>query len=78
MTVMNVDKKELLISHLFDASGEVVFGAWTNPEQLKHWYAPDDVQLNLQLLIPPKEAIFILASMIRCMENVGLKAPTWK
>lgn len=38
---MNLDKKELLITHLFDAPREVVFGAWTNPEQLKHWYAPD-------------------------------------
>ncbi|QEC53813.1 uncharacterized protein YndB with AHSA1/START domain [Anseongella ginsenosidimutans] len=38
---MNTGKKELLISHLFDAPPEVVFRAWTDPEKLKHWYAPD-------------------------------------
>lgn len=38
---MNTGKKELLISHLFDAPREIVFRAWTDPEKLKHWYAPD-------------------------------------
>lgn len=33
--------KELLITHLFDASPELVFQAWTDPEHLQHWYAPD-------------------------------------
>lgn len=33
--------KELLITHVFDASPEVVFKAWTDPEHLQHWYAPD-------------------------------------
>jgi uncharacterized protein YndB with AHSA1/START domain len=33
--------KELLISHLFDAPIGEVFDAWTDPEKLKHWYAPD-------------------------------------
>lgn len=38
---MNPDKKELFITHLFDAPKAVVFQAWTDPEQLRHWYAPD-------------------------------------
>jgi uncharacterized protein YndB with AHSA1/START domain len=38
---MKPNQKELLISHLFDASPAVVFRAWTDPDQLKHWYAPD-------------------------------------
>jgi len=38
---MNPNKKELFITHLFDAPIAVVFCAWTDPEQLKHWYAPD-------------------------------------
>jgi uncharacterized protein YndB with AHSA1/START domain len=33
--------KELLITHFFDAPIDVVFDAWTNPDKLKHWYAPD-------------------------------------
>ncbi len=38
---MNTDKKELLITYLFDARQETVFRAWTDPEKLKVWYAPD-------------------------------------
>jgi uncharacterized protein YndB with AHSA1/START domain len=38
---MNPDKKELFISHLFDAPRDLVYRAWTDPEQLQHWYAPD-------------------------------------
>ena len=33
--------KELLITHLFNAAPELVFNAWTDPTQLKHWYAPE-------------------------------------
>ena len=38
---MSTTKKELLITHLFDAPQEIVFRAWTDPEKLKVWYAPD-------------------------------------
>lgn len=38
---MENNNQELLITHLFDAPRELVFSAWTDPEQLKHWYAPD-------------------------------------
>ncbi|MBS1631587.1 MAG: SRPBCC domain-containing protein [Bacteroidetes bacterium] len=38
---MNSNEKELLITHVFDAPLEMVFYAWTDPELLKHWYAPD-------------------------------------
>jgi uncharacterized protein YndB with AHSA1/START domain len=37
---MKSQDKELLITHLFDAPIGVVFDAWTDPEKLKHWYAP--------------------------------------
>ncbi|MCE7070557.1 SRPBCC domain-containing protein [Dyadobacter sp. CY327] len=38
---MEAQEKELTISHLFDAGIDRVFQAWTDPEKLKHWYAPD-------------------------------------
>lgn len=38
---MRSPDKELLITHLFDAPITAVFEAWTDPEKLKHWYAPD-------------------------------------
>lgn len=39
--MMKSQDKELLITHLFDAPIGVVFEAWTDPEKLKCWYAPD-------------------------------------
>lgn len=33
--------KELFITHLFDASPDLVFKAWTDPAHLIHWYAPE-------------------------------------
>ena len=41
-------KKELKISHLFDAPMEMVFRAWTDPEQLVHWYAPDGCTIEFK------------------------------
>lgn len=43
---MKTDKKELLITPLFDAPRETVFRAWTDPEQLKVWYAPDSCTIE--------------------------------
>lgn len=40
--------KELLITHLFDAPVELVYKAWTDPEQLKHWYAPDGCSIEFK------------------------------
>lgn len=40
--------KELLITHLFDAPIELVYKAWTDPEQLKHWYAPDGCSIEFK------------------------------
>ena len=45
---MKSNQKELLISHLFDAPREVVFKAWTDPEQLKYWYAPDGCTIEFK------------------------------
>lgn len=45
---MKTDQKELLIIHLFDAPRETVFRAWTDPEQLKVWYAPDGCTIEFR------------------------------
>ncbi|SMD18503.1 SRPBCC domain-containing protein [Pedobacter nyackensis] len=47
---MNSDKKELRIPHVFDAPGEVVFQAWTDPEQLKHWYTPNGCTIEFKTI----------------------------
>ncbi|HEV3244795.1 MAG TPA: SRPBCC domain-containing protein, partial [Candidatus Paceibacterota bacterium] len=33
-------KRELTITRTFDATREKVWRAWTDPEQLKGWWAP--------------------------------------
>ena len=43
-------KKELFITHLFDAPRELVFRAWTDPEQLIHWYAPDGCTIEFKTI----------------------------
>ncbi|MEO7047586.1 MAG: SRPBCC domain-containing protein [Ferruginibacter sp.] len=43
---MKSKDKELLITHLFDAPIGEVFDAWTDPEKLRHWYAPDGCSIT--------------------------------
>lgn len=45
---MEKKNNELLITHLFDAPSARVFEAWTNPEQLMHWYAPDGCTIEFK------------------------------
>lgn len=45
---MEKNKKDLLITHLFNAKPEIVFNAWTDPEILKHWYAPDGCTIEFK------------------------------
>ncbi|MES2419004.1 MAG: SRPBCC domain-containing protein [Bacteroidota bacterium] len=42
--------KELLITHLFDASPALVFQAWTDPLHLQHWYAPDGCTIEFKTI----------------------------
>ncbi|WP_256003781.1 SRPBCC family protein [Pedobacter deserti] len=50
VTDMNAEKKELFITHLFNAPVELVFRAWTDAEQLKQWYAPDGCTVEFKNL----------------------------
>ncbi|MEX6689419.1 SRPBCC domain-containing protein [Danxiaibacter flavus] len=36
-----ITKNEVFIEEIFDASIERVFSAWTDPDKLMQWYAPD-------------------------------------
>jgi uncharacterized protein YndB with AHSA1/START domain len=47
---MKSQEKELLISQVFNAPINVVFGAWTNPEKLKHWHAPDGCNIKYKTI----------------------------
>ena len=35
------NEREIVITRLFDAPPEVVFEAWTNPDQLAQWWGPE-------------------------------------
>lgn len=47
---MKSQDKELLITHWFDAPVGVVFEAWTDPEKLKRWYAPDGCTIEYKYM----------------------------
>lgn len=45
---MEKNNQDLLITYLFNAPPELVFNAWTDPKQLKHWYAPDGCTIDFK------------------------------
>jgi uncharacterized protein YndB with AHSA1/START domain len=47
---MENKNNELHITHLFDATQEQVFEAWTNPEILKNWYAPEGCTIDFKAI----------------------------
>ena len=43
-----VNSNEVFIEQTFNASAERVFSAWTDPEKLVKWYAPDDCTVHFK------------------------------
>ncbi|MCV9927866.1 SRPBCC domain-containing protein [Flavobacterium sp. LS1R49] len=43
-----VNKNEVFIEETFNASPEKVFSAWTDPEKLMKWYAPDGCTIHFK------------------------------
>jgi uncharacterized protein YndB with AHSA1/START domain len=39
-------EREVRITHVFEAPREAVFAAWTDPEQVAKWWAPDGFELS--------------------------------
>jgi uncharacterized protein YndB with AHSA1/START domain len=39
--IQTVNRQEVLITRVLDAPRELVFGAWTDPEQLAQWFGPE-------------------------------------
>lgn len=51
---MGKNKKELIITRVFDAPRELVWKAWTEPEMFKKWWGPKDFttpHVNIDLRI---------------------------
>jgi uncharacterized protein YndB with AHSA1/START domain len=43
---MTSSDREIVVTRVFDAPRRLVFGAWTDPEQLKHWWGPQGFTLT--------------------------------
>lgn len=41
-------EREIFITRIFDAPRELVFKAWTDPEHLKRWYAPNGCTIHFK------------------------------
>lgn len=55
-TAVQAAEREITISRIFDAPREVVFKAWTDPEQVASWFGPegfatprDSVEIDLRI-----------------------------
>ncbi|MEO7716735.1 MAG: SRPBCC domain-containing protein [Capsulimonas sp.] len=46
-TMMLDDAREVVITRVFDAPCALVYAAWTDPEQLKRWYAPNGCTIEI-------------------------------
>ncbi|CAL1517255.1 SRPBCC domain-containing protein [Chitinophaga sp. MM2321] len=51
-------KNEVNITHIFNAPRELVFKAWTEPEQLLRWFAPDDCTISFKSIDVQKGGTF--------------------
>jgi uncharacterized protein YndB with AHSA1/START domain len=40
-----VPEREVRINHVFDAPREAVFEAWTDPDQVAMWWAPEGLEI---------------------------------
>lgn len=47
-TITSVKDRELTVSRIFDASRELIFQAWTDPEHLPHWWGPKGFTITVQ------------------------------
>lgn len=47
MTDPRPGAEEVRVTHVFDAAPDEVFAAWTDPEQVARWWAPDGFEIPL-------------------------------
>ncbi|MCW3061659.1 MAG: hypothetical protein JWQ02_3480 [Capsulimonas sp.] len=45
--VVGEDTREIVITRVFDAPRSLVYTAWTDPDQLKRWYAPNGCTMEI-------------------------------
>lgn len=48
LTIAPQEDRDVLITHVFDAPREMVFRAWTDPEILARWFAPNGCTLEVR------------------------------
>jgi uncharacterized protein YndB with AHSA1/START domain len=55
-TVVHAEEREITITRVFDATRELVFQAWTDPDQLARWFGPAGFEI-------PRESVHIDAQV---------------
>src|SRR6476646_10782769 len=53
------DTREVLITRIYDAPPGLLFEAWSDPEYLKHWYAPEGCKVEIYKLDFRKDGRFV-------------------
>ena len=46
-TMERTSERELVVTRTIDGPAHIVFGAWTEPEQMKRWWVPKSVPITL-------------------------------
>ena len=60
------------VSHHFDAPPEIVFVAWTDPEQVARWWAPWDFEIPPESVdIEPRVSGRFHLEMVECPDPDG-------
>jgi uncharacterized protein YndB with AHSA1/START domain len=47
LTVTRTSERELLVTRTFNGPARILFDAWTKPELLKRWWAPNSFGVTL-------------------------------
>lgn len=53
-----MEDRDVFITHLFRAKPEVLYAAWTNPDFLERWFAPDGCTITIRKMDARKGGSF--------------------
>jgi uncharacterized protein YndB with AHSA1/START domain len=57
--MINTEQKEVRISYEINAPRDLVYAAWTDPEHLKNWYAPDGCSIKISRFELKENGVFL-------------------
>ena len=72
------DTREVLITRIYDAPPGLLFEAWSDPEYLKHWYAPEGCKSRSTNWISEKMDVLFIPYKFPMVASVYAQACTMK